>query len=229
LRGPAVRNMMGTSSIGFGHMCKAQNSPNSPVPLRSDKGSILGHLAKYFKRSQKRSQTSPKDPISNPELAKYLRQDSLLKAKHPRLEHTMLTASYIAAVTVPCAGSAMTCPHFVRKFWPYVRAMDRLAAAAEVPVDAVDVGDVEDAVAAEDVTRKRNENWRSSGWKMNHLVASWQLCNLVKVQIYPTMRSLSYHPSPQHPPMQEMPLGDVTPCSGVLAPTLDICGGFVTD
>jgi hypothetical protein len=77
----------------------------------------------------------------------------------------MLTEDYIVAATAPHAGSAMTCHHFAHKLSPSVKAMDCLAAAAEVAIGAVDAEDVEDVEHEEheeDVTRKKSENWRSS-------------------------------------------------------------------
>ena len=123
--------------------------------LRPDKASTLGHDAKYCKRLQTRFRISPKGPTFNPELANCLKLGSLLRVKHLLLEPTPLTENYIAAATVPHAGSAMTCHHFARKFSPSVKAMDRLAAAAEVAVEAAIEADVEDE---EDDTRKQSEN-----------------------------------------------------------------------
>ncbi len=88
-----------------------------------------------------------------------------MRAKHLLPEHTMLRENYIAAATVPYDGSATTCPHFAHKFCPSVKAMDRLAAAVEVPAVAADVEDVE---GEEDDTRRKNANWKSYKWKTKH-------------------------------------------------------------
>jgi hypothetical protein len=73
------------------------------------------------------------------------------------------------AATAPHAGSVMTCPLSVLKSRPFVKAMDRLAEAAEEAVEAaVEVAVVVDVEDAEEDTRKKSENWRSYRWKTKH-------------------------------------------------------------
>jgi hypothetical protein len=85
-----------------------------------------------------------------------------LKAKHLLLGHPPLTENYIAAATVPHAGSAMTCHLSAHKSRPFAKAMEHLAEAAEVAIEAAVMADVEDAAAEEDDIKKKRENWRSS-------------------------------------------------------------------
>ncbi len=91
----------------------------------------------------------PKDLTFNLESVKYLRQGSLLKVKHPQLEHTTLTENCIAAAIAPHAGSAMTCHLSDHKSSPSVKVMDRPTEAVEVAAKAVDEEDVEDVVVEE--------------------------------------------------------------------------------
>jgi hypothetical protein len=107
-----------------------------------------------------------------------------------------------------------------------VKVMDRLTEAVEVAVKAADEEDVE---VEEDVTRKKNENWRSSKWKMSHSAKNWQPCSPLEVQAHLAMRRPSSQLPHPHQPTQEMLLGDGTPCSDVLDPTTDVFGDFVTD
>jgi hypothetical protein len=126
----------------------------------------------------------------------------------------------------------MTCHLSDHKSSPSVKVMDRPTEAVEVAAKAVgeeDVEDVADVAVEEDVARKRNENWRSSKWRMSHSAGNWQPCSLLEVQAHLAMRRLSLQLPHPHQPTQEMLLGDVTPCRDVLDPTTDVFGDFVID
>ena len=122
------------------------------------KASTIGHHVRYCRKLRKKFLMS-RDPISSLGLVRYPKQVSLLKVKHLPLAHTTLTGNYIAAATVPPAGSVMTCHLSAHRFRPYVKVMEHPAAG--VAVEVAVVAGVEDVEVEEDDIKRRSENWRN--------------------------------------------------------------------